>query len=103
VARPHKYTEEFRRDAVALVRDQGMPVRRAAADLGIHSSVLDGWLKADREARGETAARKSPSTTALSATEREELRRLRRRVVELEEEREVLKKAAAFFAKETTR
>jgi transposase len=103
MVRPHKYTEEFRRDAVALVRDQGMPIRRAAADLGIHSSVLDSWLKADRRARGETVTPLPPSPAQLSGAEREELRRLRKRVSELEEEREVLKKATAFFVKETTR
>jgi transposase len=84
-----------RRDAVALVRSTGRPVRRVARELGMSSETLRNWLKQDRIDQGELEG--------LTSTEREELRRLRREVAELKLERDLLVKAAAFFAKETTR
>jgi transposase len=91
------YPPEFRRDAVALVRTSGKPVRQAARELGISSETLRNWVKQDRIDQGQGAPGE------LTSTERDELRRLRREVTELRLEREILKKAAAFFAKETTR
>jgi len=91
------YPLEFRRDAVALVRTSGKPVRQAARELGISSETLRNWVKQDRIDQGQGAPGE------LTSTERDELRRLRREVTELRLEREILKKAAAFFAKETTR
>jgi transposase len=96
VGRPSKYSAEFRRDAVALVRDGKLPVKQAARDLGMHPETLRCWVKQDKVDRGEGAP------GALTSAEREELQRLRRRNRELEMEREILVKAAAFFAKETT-
>ncbi len=97
MGRPRKYSEEFRRDAVALVRDSGQPVKKIARDLGVSPETLRGWVKQDRVDRGEGAPGE------LTSAEREELRELRRRNLELEREKEILKKAAAFFAKETMR
>jgi transposase len=97
VGRPSKYSAEFRRDAVALVRDSQVPVKTAARDLGMHPETLRVWVKQDRIDRGEGAAGE------LTSTEKAELAELRRRVVVLEQEREILKKATAFFVKETTR
>jgi transposase len=90
------YPPEFRRDAVALVRT-GKPVRAAARELGISSETLRNWVKQDRIDSGQGAPGE------LTTAERDELRRLRRENTELRLEREILKKAAAFFAKETTR
>lgn len=97
MGRPSKYTEEFRRDAAALVRDSGEPVKKIARDLGISPETLRTWVKQDKIDRGEG------EPGALTSAEREELRTLRKRNLELEREREILVKAAAFFAKETTR
>lgn len=90
-----KFPPGFRRDAVALVRSSGRPVRQVARELGMSSETLRNWIKQDRIDQGELEG--------LTSSEREELRRLRREVTELRLERDLLVKAAAFFAKETTR
>ena len=97
VGRPSKYSAEFRRYAVALVRDGNVAVKTAARDLGLHPETLRGWVKQDRIDRGEGA--KGEVTSA----EKVELQALRKRVLVLEQERDILKKATAFFVKETTR
>jgi transposase-like protein len=88
------YPEEFRREAIELVRLTGRSIRQAARDLGISEVSLRDWVKqADAAAGGRPGG--------LSSDEREELQRLRRENRTLRMEREILKKAAAFFAKET--
>jgi transposase len=89
------YPAEFRRDAVALVRSSDKTVTQVARELGLNRETLRQWVKQDRIDQGEAEG--------LTSSEREELRRLRREVAELRMEREILKQAAAFFAKETTR
>jgi transposase len=91
-----KYTPEQKADAVRLVREVGN-VAKVARDLEIHETTLHHWVKqADiDEGRGPEGA--------LTSEEREELRRLRRENRTLEMERDFLKKAAAFFAKEQDR
>jgi transposase len=86
------YPEEFRREAVALIRSGQRSLAEASKSLGVSQQTLRNWLKqADVEAG---------VAEGLTGEEREELRRLRREVRVLREEREILKKAAAFFAKE---
>lgn len=85
---PRKYPDEFRRRAVALVRS-GQTVTRTAADLGITDSCLYGWVKQDRIDRGEI-----PGT---STVESRELRKARRRIRELEDEVEILRRANAML------
>lgn len=97
VGRPSKYSAEFRRDAVALVRDGNVAVKTAARDLGLHPETLRGWVKQDRIDRGEG------TEGEVSSAEQAELRALRKRVLVLEQERDILKKATAFFVKEATR
>jgi len=97
VGRPSKYSEEYRRDAVALVRDGGVPLKTASRDLGVHPETLRGWVKRDRVDRGEG------EPGVVTSAEKAELQALRKRVVVLEQERDLLKKATAFFVKETTR
>ena len=88
------YTPEFRTQAVELVRTSGKSMIAIARDLGVSDTSLHAWVRqADTDAG---AGRPGELTTA----EREELRRLRRDVKVLEQEREILKKAAAFFARE---
>ena len=90
--RSHKqYTKEFKEEAVALVLEQGYSVAEAAKSLGIGTSLLYKW-KENIESQREGIA--------LAEDEREELKRLRRENKELRMEKEILKKASAFFAKE---
>lgn len=90
--RTHKqYTKEFKEEAVALILEQGYSVAQAAKSLGIGSSLLYKW-KEKVEAQREGVA--------LVEDERAELKRLRKEVKELRVEKEILKKASAFFAKE---
>ena len=84
------FTKEFRAEAVRLVL-AGRSIRDVAGDLGISWGALARWVKQGREA----------AKSDLSATDREELERLRREVEQLRLERDILKKAAAFFAKES--
>ena len=86
-----KYTPEFRAEAVKLVLEGGLSRAQAARDLGVGESVLGRWV-----ARAEEFARPE----ALSETEHRELKRLRQENRILRKEREILKNAAAFFAKE---
>ena len=87
------YTPEFREEAVRLVRTSGRPIREVADELGVNDQTLRNWLYAGG---GEARPAKE-----ISSDDREELARLRRRVMVLEQERDILKKAAAWFAKET--
>lgn len=90
---PPPYPPAFRAEAVALARTSGQPLAQVARHLGIHYETLRLWL---RQAEVDGGRR-----DGLSAAEREELGRLRRENRTLKEEREILKKAAAFFAKES--
>jgi transposase len=98
VGRPTKYPDEFRRDAVALVRSSGRPIHEVAKSLGVHKSTLWNWCQLDKK---QTTRAADPH--ALSESEAEELRRLRKEVVELRTDKEILKRAAAYFARETMR
>jgi transposase len=98
MARPSKYTPEFRREALELIRSSGRTIAEVARSLGISDGTLGNWVKADREARERSA-----DPAALTESERDELRRLRKEVAELQLEREILRKAAAYFARETIR
>lgn len=89
--RPSKYPEEFRRDAVALVKSSPeRTVAEIARKLGVNHETLRQWVKA---ADKQQAA-------GLGAAELEELKRLRKENAELRVEKEILRKAAQYFAKE---
>lgn len=98
MGRSSKYPAEFREQAVAMVRETGKPIAQVARDLGLNESTLSNWVNRDRADRGE-----HPDPEVLSTSEKEELRRLRRENAQLKMEREILKKAAAFFVQESTR
>lgn len=87
------YPEQFRREAVELVRG-GRSIRDVAESLGVSHQTLRNWVK-------QTQLDRHERDDGLTSAEREELRELRRRVRRLEREREILKRAAAFFAAET--
>lgn len=91
-----KYTQEFKEEAVKLVTEQGYQVAEAARNLGVNENVLGRW-KRDMERGGEG----SPGLKG-GAVLQVELNRLRKENKRLKIEREILKKAAAFFAKETS-
>jgi transposase len=86
------YSLEFRQEAVRLLRTSDRTVPQLARELGCSPTSLRNWARQLDVDEGKTPG--------LTTDEREELRRLRREVKTLSEEREILKKAAAFFANE---
>ena len=98
MARPSKYAVEFRREAVELVRSSGRTIAQVARSLGISDGTLGNWVKADREARERAA-----DPEALSEAERVELGRLRQETAQQQIDLEILRKAAAYSARETHR
>ncbi len=94
ITRP-PYPPEFRAEAVRLYKESGRSLQEIAADLGVSTNSLREWVNRSKVGRHEHAG--------LSPDEREELKRLRQENRILREEREILKKAAAFFAQETKR
>jgi transposase len=93
---PKAYPREFKQGAVALVRQGERPVREIAQELGIAESCLRRWIRQEQLDVGER-------NDGLSSGDREELIELRRRVRRLEQEKEILRKAAAFFAQQEIR
>ena len=86
-----QYSKEYKEEAVALVIEQGYSVPKAAESLGINPNMLYKWKeKMEEQQQG----------VLLDGNERDELKRLRKEVKELRMEKEILKKASAFFAKE---
>lgn len=95
-----RFTEEFKTRAVAMVLEQGQPVARVCTDLDLVDSALRRWID---EAKGRAVAGRRLAAGVGSVTpEQAELQQLRRENQVLRMEREILKKAAAFFAKEST-
>ena len=92
-----RYGREFKLEAVKLVRERGVTVAQAARDLDIHANLLRNWVKAfaaDPQQAFPGQGQMKP--------EQLEIERLRREVIKLKAERDILKKAAAYFAKEST-
>jgi len=87
-----RFDEDFKAQAVRLVLDEGQSVGSVARDLDLTETALREWVKRAR-------ADRTKGKTGLTTAEREELTRLRRENRILQEERDILKKAAAFFAK----
>jgi len=93
--RRRKFSREFKLEAVRLVRDRGVAVAQAARDLDLHENVLRKWIRQFADdpqyafpGHGQTKP------------EQQEIDRLRKEVAKLKAERDILKKAAAFFARE---
>jgi transposase len=92
-----KFSREFKIEAVRLVKDRGVGIAQASRDLDVHENVLRKWI---RELSGD-AAHAFPGHGQMKP-EQLEIDRLRREVARLKAERDILKKAAAYFAREVT-
>ena len=90
-----RYTEECKREAVRLVRESAHPVAHVARDLGIPDNVVYRWTAQHRQAEAHG------TTRAAQRTEAEELTRVKRELARVTQERDFLKRAAAFFARES--
>ena len=91
------FTREFKVEAVKFIQERGVTVAQAARDLGVHGTVLRRWvqeLAADSQQAFPGQGQMKP--------EQLEIARLKREVTKLKAERDILKKAAAYFAKEST-
>jgi transposase len=95
--RRRRFSREFKVEAVKLVKDRGVSVAQAARDLDVHENVMRKWVKEF----GSDPAQAFPGQGQMKP-EQQEIERLRREVNKLRAERDILKKAAAFFAKEAT-
>ena len=91
-----KFSREFKVEAVKLVLERGVTIAQAARDLDVHVNLLRGWARAQREDPAEAFP-----GVGQQKPEAAELTRLRREVARLKMERDILKKAAAYFAKES--
>ncbi len=95
MSRRKRYSKEFKLDAVSLVLDQGYSRTEAARSLGLNGNMLGRWVSEQRTDGGQ-AFRGNGKLTP----EQEEIRKLRSQVKNLKMEKEILKKATVFFAKE---
>ncbi|MBO6506870.1 MAG: transposase [Kordiimonadaceae bacterium] len=99
------YTDQFRREAVRRADQPGITARQVADDLGIHVNLIYNWRsqfkKIEKLRSGETVRHQFHETGGVdySKAERDEIRKLKKQIAELEEERDFLKKATAYFAK----
>ena len=91
-----RYTKEFKQDAVSLVNDQGYTRIEAARSLGINANMLGRWVKEFNRDDGQAFR-----GNGKLSPEQEEIRKLKAQVKRLEMEKDILKKATVFFAKET--
>ena len=97
MAQRKQYTKEFKLDAVSLVLDQGLTTAEAARSLGIRANMLGRWVRESQADNNGQAFRGNGKLTP----EQEEIRRLKIENKQLKLERQILKEAAVFFAKET--
>jgi len=91
-----RFTAEFKEEAVRLVLGSGRPLAQVARELGVHENTLHKWKAA---VEGDTGGMLIPGSGPLALAE--ENRRLRLELLRVKEERDILKKATAFFAKES--
>ena len=92
-----KFTREFKLEAVRLIKERGVSYAQASQDLSVHQSQLRGWVKA----LADDPQHAFPGPGQMKP-EQLEIAQLKREVIRLKAERDILKKAAAYFAKELT-
>jgi len=92
-----KYTKEFRQEAVKLVIDEGLSVHEAAKRLSLAASTLSNWVRAYKGGKLAEVGKNHRPLTELEL----ELRKTKKELAEVKMERDILKKAAAYFAKES--
>src|SRR5574340_895075 len=97
MAARRQFTREFKLEAVRLIKERGVSVAQASQDLGVHQSQLRDWVKKF----ADDPAHVFPGHGQMKP-EQLEIARLKREVIKLKAERDILKKAAAYFAKEST-
>jgi transposase len=98
------YPPEFKADAVALYRSRpGVTIAQIADDLGVNRETLRSWVRLDDQRRGTGSGASGPAAAAgeTGGSVGQQNAELRRRIRELEEERDILRKAARYFAGET--
>ena len=93
MSKKRRYTEEFKREAVKLVTEQGYSLADAARSLGVHTNLIRQWRS--------KFAQENTGTETMSESERDELKRRREENRRLRMERDILKKATAFCASES--
>ncbi len=91
-----KFTREFKLEAVKLITERGVTLAQAARELGVHGTVLRCWVK-----DGAADPQQAFPGQGQMEPEQLEIAHLRREVLKLKAERDILKKAAAYFAKES--
>ncbi len=89
-----QYSDEYKSEAVRLANDSGKPITRVARELGINANLLHRWMGEERQAQS------AGKTRVGAKAEQEEIGRLRRELARVTQERDFLRRAAAFFAKE---
>jgi len=92
-----QYTKEFKLDAISLVMDQGLTIAEAARSLEINTNMLNRWIKESQADNNGQAFRGNGKLTP----EQEEIRNLKLQIKQLKLEKQILKEAAVFFARET--
>ena len=92
-----KFTRELKLEAVRLIRDVGVSYAQASRDLGVHTHVLRNWVR-----EFESDPKEPFPGQGQLKPEQAEIERLKREVIRLKAERDILKKAAAYFAKDQT-
>ena len=97
MATRRKYSKEFKLDAISLVQEQGYKPTEAADSLGVKAELIRRWIREQKAADDGQAFRGNGKLTS----DQEEIRKLKAQVKRLEMEKEILKKATAFFAAET--
>jgi transposase len=90
-----RYSAEFKREAVKLANQPGMVKRQVAQELGIHENLLRTWVRQFAAGKWESIPGKT-----LKSDQQQELERLRRELKRVTTERDILKKAVGYFAKE---
>jgi transposase len=91
---PKKFSQEYKAEAVKLVTEGGLSNQQVAEDLGIGMSTMQKWVRERAQSKIQVE-----TLSALSESEKEELKRLRKEVTQLRMERDFLKKTANYFAK----